>query len=253
LVKKRKLSPSHRPVMTLLKAVLFEINGVFLNDTALQFELIDDILLAENLRPTDRLYRDSSLGKSDRRCLKENLALRGRVFSEVQLDSLIQQKSALYQNKLREIKPFPLYEDVVPLISAIKLKNIPVGIVTGYCRADAEFILQQAQLDQAFDVIVTADEVKTFKPNGDGYRLAIAQLNQKFPDAQIQPENCLTVEDNFHGIQAAKSVGIPVVGVAHTYPFHMLQRCSNWCVDYLSDLELERIDPSLAPPAEVLK
>ncbi|MBV5260458.1 HAD family phosphatase [Synechococcus moorigangaii CMS01] len=239
--------------MSLLKAVLFEINGIFLNDAALQFELIDEILLAENLRPTDRLYRDSSLGKSDRRCLKENLALRGRVLSEDQLDKLIQKKSSLYQEKLQQIDPFPLYEDVLPCIAAMKLKNIPIGIVTGYCRSDAEFILRQAQLDQAFDVLVTADEVKAFKPSGDGYRLAIAQLNQKFPDQNIQPENCLAVEDNFHGIQAAKSVGIPVVGVAHTYPFHMLQRCSNWCVDYLSDLELERIDPSLAPPAEVLK
>jgi phosphoglycolate phosphatase/beta-phosphoglucomutase len=32
-----------------------------------------------------------------------------------------------------------------------------------------------------------------------------------------------------------------VVGVANTYPFHMLQRCCNWTVDYLSDLELERV------------
>ncbi|BAW95488.1 haloacid dehalogenase-superfamily hydrolase, subfamily IA, variant 3 [[Synechococcus] sp. NIES-970] len=239
--------------MPSLKAVLFEINGVFINDADLQFALIDEILLAENLQPTDRFYRDSSLGKSDRCCLKENLATRGRILSEEQLDKLIQRKSQIYQQKMAEISPFPLWEDVLPCISAMKLKNIPLGIVTGYCRSDAEFILRQAQLDQTFDVIVTADEVKAFKPSGDSYRLAIAQLNQKFPGQNIQSENCLAIEDNFHGIQAAKSAGIPVVGVAHTYPFHMLQRCSNWCVDYLTDLELERIDPSLAPPAEVLK
>ena len=32
-----------------------------------------------------------------------------------------------------------------------------------------------------------------------------------------------------------------VVGVANTYPFHMLQRQSNWTVDYLNELELDRI------------
>jgi hypothetical protein len=32
-----------------------------------------------------------------------------------------------------------------------------------------------------------------------------------------------------------------VVGVANTYPFHMLQRQANWTVDYLVDLELERV------------
>lgn len=239
--------------MPRLQAVFFELSGIFLNDTALQFELIDELLLAENLQPTDRLYRDASLGKSDRRCLKESLALRGRILADEHLDALIRKKSVAYQARIKALDPFPLYADVLPCLSNIKLKNIHLGIVTGYCRADAEFILQQAQLANTFDVIITADEVRAFKPSGDGYRAAIAQLNAQFPDQNIQPENCLAIEDNFHGIQAAKSVGIPVVGVAHTYPFHMMQRCSNWCVDYLTDLELERIDPSLASPPEVLQ
>ncbi|CCH65117.1 Beta-phosphoglucomutase [Richelia intracellularis HM01] len=32
-----------------------------------------------------------------------------------------------------------------------------------------------------------------------------------------------------------------VVGIANTYPFHMLQRQANWTVDYFPDLEWERI------------
>ncbi|MGB3638193.1 MAG: HAD family phosphatase, partial [Rivularia sp. (in: cyanobacteria)] len=43
------------------------------------------------------------------------------------------------------------------------------------------------------------------------------------------------------GLQAAKAAGMKVVGVANTYPFHMLQRQSNWTVDYLNELEFERI------------
>ena len=38
-----------------------------------------------------------------------------------------------------------------------------------------------------------------------------------------------------------------VVGVANTYPFHMLQRQSNWTVDYLNELELERIEELYSP------
>lgn len=239
--------------MPQLKAVFFELNGVFINDAALQFELIDELLLAENLRPTDRLYQTASLGKSDRRCLKESLSLRGRIVPEEYLNKLIRQKSAAYQARLRELSPFPLSPDVIPCITTLKLKNVHLGIVTGYSRADAVFILQQVQLENTFDILITADEAPNYKPSGDGYRAAIAALNEKFPDQNIQPENCLAIEDNFHGIQAAKSVGIPVVGVAHTYPFHMMQRCSNWCVDYLTDLEFERIDPRLAPPEEVLQ
>jgi beta-phosphoglucomutase len=57
----------------------------------------------------------------------------------------------------------------------------------------------------------------------------------------LQPNECLAIEDTFVGIEAAKQAGIPVVGVAHTYPFHMLQRCTNWTVDYLYQLEVDRI------------
>jgi len=37
-----------------------------------------------------------------------------------------------------------------------------------------------------------------------------------------------------------------VVGVANTFPFHMLQRQANWTVDYLQELELERVKQQLA-------
>ncbi|OKH12952.1 HAD family hydrolase [[Limnothrix rosea] IAM M-220] len=239
--------------MPQLQAVLFEINGVFFNDAAIQFELLDEILLSENLRPTDSIFQNDSIGKSDRRCLKECLAMRGRIVSNEYLDELITKKSQAYQQKLSSLESFPVAPDVLPFITALKLKDLLLGIVTGYSRADTDFILGQLELQDAFDVIITADDTPSFKPSGDGYRLALEALQTQYPERQITAANCLAIEDNFHGIQAAKSVQIPVVGVARTYPFHMMQRCSNWCVDYLTELELERIDPSLAPPEEVLQ
>ncbi|AFY36999.1 Haloacid dehalogenase domain protein hydrolase [[Leptolyngbya] sp. PCC 7376] len=239
--------------MPQLQAVLFEINGVFLNDSAIQFELLDEILLSENLRPTDAIYQNESLGKSDRRCLQECLALRGRIVSDEYLDKLIAKKSQAYQAKLSALETFPVASDILPFITSLKLKDLLLGIVTGYSSTDTDYILGQLELKDAFDIVLTADDIPIFKPSGDSYRAAIKALQTKYPERQITAKNCLAIEDNFHGIQAAKSARIPVVGVARTYPFHMMQRCSNWCVDYLTELELERIDPSLAPPAEVLQ
>jgi beta-phosphoglucomutase-like phosphatase (HAD superfamily) len=52
---------------------------------------------------------------------------------------------------------------------------------------------------------------------------------------------CLAIEDTFAGIEAAKRAGMQVVGVANTYPFHMLQRQASWTVDYLNELEFDRV------------
>ena len=58
---------------------------------------------------------------------------------------------------------------------------------------------------------------------------------------QIKPDNCLVIEDTPAGIQAAKNAEMQVVGIANTYPFHMLQRQANWTIDCLTELEIERI------------
>ncbi len=38
-----------------------------------------------------------------------------------------------------------------------------------------------------------------------------------------------------------------VVGIANSYPLHMLQRRANWTVDYLSQIELNRVNRVLSP------
>jgi len=66
-------------------------------------------------------------------------------------------------------------------------------------------------------------------------------LNQKYPDLNLRSPECLAIEDTTVSIQVAKRAQMQVVGVANTYPFHMLHRQANWTVDYLTDLEWEQI------------
>ena len=80
------------------------------------------------------------------------------------------------------------------------------------------------------------------KPKPDGYLLALNLLSQQNPSLLLQPSDCLVIEDTPAGIEAAKRAQMQVVGIANTYPLHMLQRQSNWTIDYLSELELDRVE-----------
>lgn len=42
-----------------------------------------------------------------------------------------------------------------------------------------------------------------------------------------------------------KNAGMAVVGVANTYPLHLLQRQANWCVDNLMQLDLDWINDTM--------
>jgi beta-phosphoglucomutase-like phosphatase (HAD superfamily) len=54
-----------------LKAVLFDFNGVIVKDEPIHQQLIEEIMLAENLRPSLQEYREICLGRSDRACIIE--------------------------------------------------------------------------------------------------------------------------------------------------------------------------------------
>jgi len=224
-----------------LKAVLFDFNGVIINDERIHLQLIDEILVQENLQPQKVQERQSSLGRSDRACFQELLANRGRVVTEEYLTQLLNRKAEAYILELEKLEKLPIYPGVEDLIYQVRSQNLNLGLVSGALRKEIELVLNRTKLAEHFKVVIAGDDITTSKPKPDGYLLAVERFNQQYPELNLQPQECLAIEDPPAGIQAAKQAQMKVVGVANTYPFHMLQRCCNWTVDYLTDLELDRV------------
>ncbi|VXD18984.1 HAD family hydrolase [Planktothrix serta PCC 8927] len=224
-----------------LKAVLFDFNGVIINDEPIHEQLIEELLLTENLRSKREEIRKFCLGRSDRACLTDLLTYRGRAVSNAYLDQLIERKSIAYQNRLQQLEPLPLYPGLETLLQQLQAADLKLALVTGAMGEEVELILNRSGLRNNFPIIVTGDDITLSKPEPEGYLLAVERLNQVYPQLNLQPSDCLAIEDTFVGIIAAQRAGIQVVGIAHTYPLHFLQRWANWAVDRFSDLELERI------------
>ncbi len=226
-----------------LKAALFSFSGIIVNDENIRKTLSEQVLLAENLRPSEDDYYEVCLGKSDRACLKALLYQRGRDVNEETLDRLIQKESAVYQTWLDSIEKPPIYPGLEDLIFRCRTANMKMAIVTGAERQQVTAAIERAQLAEHFPLVIAGDDISLngSKPSPDGYIKAIARLNEMYPDLQLQADECIAVEDTFSGITAAKSANIPVVGVAHTYPNHMLQRRATWVVDYLREINFDWI------------
>ena len=246
-------TPSHFFVCSLLKmslkAVLFDFNGIIINDEPIHEQLIEELLLAENLRSSPQEFRRFCLGRSDRGCLKDLLAYRGRSVNEDYLDQLIQRKSLAYQSQLEQLEELPLYGGLQELIEQFRTLDLKLAVVTGAVRAEVELVLSRTGLINDFPVIVAGDDITASKPEPDGYLLGMQRLNEVYPTLNLQPSECLAIEDTFAGIAAAQQAGMQVVGVAHTYPLHLLQRWANWGVDRFSDLELDRIQENFSKPS----
>ncbi|MBV9386967.1 MAG: HAD family phosphatase [Chroococcidiopsidaceae cyanobacterium CP_BM_ER_R8_30] len=225
----------------MLKAVLFDFNGIIINDKLLHEQLIEQILIEENLRPQPGEFRQVCLGKSDRACLKELLTRRSRVLSESYLTQLVNHKTQAYQQQVKQLEKLPLYPGLKDLIFQLRAKELKLAVVSNSLLEEVKLVLDQAKLAEYFQALVAVDEVITSEPELDGYFLAVERLNQLYPDLNLQMSECLAIEHTPIGIEAAQRAGMQAVGVAHTYPFHMLQRLADWTVDYLCDLEVERV------------
>ena len=224
-----------------LKAILFDFNGVIINDEPIHQELISEILIAENLSFDQTELHNLSLGRSDRACLTDLFNRDGRVVTEEYLTKLITAKATAYRAKLQQLQTLPIYPDVTNFLAQLQQQKLTIALVTGALRQQVELILQQTNLTQYFSVIIAGDDIKTSKPEPDGYLLAVIKLNQQHPELNLQSHECLVIEDSIAGIEAAKRAKMQVVGIANTYPLHILQRRANWTVDYLYEIEIERI------------
>ena len=235
----------------MLKAVLFDFNGVIINDEPIHQELINEILIGENLLPLGSEFAELCLGRSDRVCLRNVLTRRNRQVTEEYLTKLINKKASLYRERLGKLEKLPIYEEIYSFLERVKARELQIGLVTGAIRSEVESILQQAALGDYFSVIVTGDEISTSKPQPDGYLLAVERFNRWNFNLQLQPWECLVIEDTFVGCEAAKRAGMQVVGIAHTYPFHFMQRVSNWAIDNFSQLDLDRVEETFSQIGEI--
>ncbi|HEY9736556.1 MAG TPA: HAD family phosphatase [Trichocoleus sp.] len=224
-----------------LKAVLLDFNGIVINDEGLHKYLIEQLLVEENLRPDPVEYSLVCLGRSDRACVADLLSRRGRVVTEAYLDKLLERKMANYLSEMGALERLPLYPGLDDLIFKIRGAQLKLAVVSGARRGEIEWVLSQSRLRDTVSVIVSCDDVpiEASKPAPDGYLMAVEQLNQVFPDLYLKPAECLAIEDSFAGITAAKQAGVPVVGVAHTYPYQMIHRRATWAVDYLTEIDLD--------------
>ena len=67
------------------------------------------------------------------------------------------------------------------------------------------------ELEEMFDLILTADLFTRSKPDPDCFLTAAAKLDCK-------PEECVVFEDSLHGLRAARSAGMRVIALSTTLP-----------------------------------
>jgi beta-phosphoglucomutase len=202
-----------------LRAILFDFNGILVDDEPIHLEMFQRVLAEEGMALAAEDYYARYLGLDDRACFAAVLAAAGEPATAPRIARLIARKASYYQERIRE-RGYPLFAGAFDLVESLAGAGRMLGVVSGALRGEVEGALRQAGLARRFKVLVTAEDVALGKPDPEGYRRALEGLNAvpPLPERLIHPHEVLAIEDSPAGLAAAAGAGVLTLGIAHTYP-----------------------------------
>jgi HAD superfamily hydrolase (TIGR01509 family) len=232
----------------MLKAIIFDFNGVIADDEPLHLELFQKVLAEEGLPLSEQdYYSKNYLGMDDRGCFGAVYKAHGRTATEVDLQRLIARKAEYYKQSIQsKMILFPGAADFVKQAAG----RYPLAIASGALRHEILMILEHAGIKQYFEAIVSAEDVRQGKPSPEGFIKALEQLNTHYSRSSepILPGQCLVIEDSPFGIAAARSAGMECLAITNSYPAEKLRE-AHQIVKTLEGLKLEKLEALFQQPA----
>jgi HAD superfamily hydrolase (TIGR01509 family) len=193
------------------EAVLFDLDGVIVDTTALNYRVWDEFAHQHGYTPTQAdLIATNGQRANDNIC-----HLLGLSPDDAQVAALSVERETFYRDLLA-VEPLNVVAGVYGFIERLRAAGIPIAVATSAVPENAKLALTRVGLDGAFDLIVTAVDVRDGKPHPECYLKAADGLG-------VRPGRCVVVEDSIAGIIAGKASGARVLALATTFPPETLQ------------------------------
>jgi HAD superfamily hydrolase (TIGR01509 family) len=224
----------------MLRAIIFDCDGVIVDSEPNHFKAFQQILSEEGISFTKEEYFKKYLALDDKACFETVLAANGKTYDKRTVKELILRKMEVYR-RMSQQELF-LYPGVVEFVKKAQ-GWYRLAIASGAFRGEIKFALDKAGLRQAFPVIVSAQDVKNSKPHPEAFLLALQQINEKHPVPfpPVRPEDCLVIEDSIHGVEGGHAAGMKCLAVSNSYPKEKLTR-ADLVVASLEELELKDLE-----------
>lgn len=206
----------------MLKAIIFDFNGVILDDEPLHFKAMQEAVADLGICLTEDAYWDTYLPLDDNACIQAICRDHSVHLSEERRARLLDLKIASYRRQLRD--RFPLFPGAAHCIRSAAQKY-PLAIASGARREEIATTLKATMLEEYFLVVVAAEDFRIGKPHPESFLMALEKLNAAGDGTvpPVRPEQCLVVEDSVGGVAGARAAGMRCLAVSNSYPPAKLQ------------------------------
>jgi len=199
------------------EAVLFDFNGVLVDDEAQHCEALQNVLTDEGIALSREQYYSHYLGLDDRTGFVEAYRRANRTLTTEVLNRLVDEKSRVYLRLISaSLQMVPGAAEFVQDAG----NHYRLGIVSGALRREIDVVLSRTGLADRFETIITADDVSRCKPDPAGYLAAISAFTRR---RAVAAPACVAIEDSLHGLTAARSAGMACIMLTTSHPSPALQ------------------------------
>lgn len=220
----------------MLRAIVFDFDGVLANSEPLHFQGFHDVLAEEGIVLTRDDYYTRYLGYDDAGVFHAIAEERGAAWTAARIGDLVARKAVRLEVLERDASIlFPGAAAAVRRAAAA----VPVAIASGALGAEIRRVLDREQLTACFTAIVAAEDTPLSKPAPDPYLRALALLAPAL-GGRVAARDCVAVEDSHWGLESARAAGLRTVGITHTYGASALVG-ADLVIDSLDALDLRAL------------
>lgn len=220
----------------MIRAVVFDFDGVIANSEPLHFRAYRDVLSDHSLALTEAAYYEHYLGYDDIGAFRAIARDAGRTLTDQDIAGLVARKAV----RLEELEKaasvlFPGAREAITRMAA----TWPVAIASGALKAEIVRVLDHESLRAHVPIVVSAEDTPASKPDPAPYLLAVKLLGADIP--ALAPSECVAIEDSRWGLLSARTAGMHTIGITHTYAENDLRDSADVVIDHLDRLTIDLI------------
>lgn len=194
------------------RAILFDFDGVLADTERLHCEAFTKILEPLNQPFTSEEYFGRYIHFDDTHVFLNVSKDRKLGWRAPRIERLVEKKRVLFGDLMNNPGLlFPGVADLIPRLAA----RMPLAICSMGHRDEIEPVLNRAGLRRLFSALVTSEDVSKPKPAPEVYLRGLELMNTA-RNLDVQPSECLVVEDSCGGTRSGKAAGMHVVALTHS-------------------------------------
>ncbi len=219
----------------MLRAIVFDFDGVIANSEPLHFCGYRDVLAEEGVTLAEEDYYAHYLGFDDVGAFEAIGNRHGAGWSRERIRDLVARKAIRLEELERDVSVlFPGAADAIRRAS----DAMPIAIASGARGEEIRRVLDREGLSDCFTAIVAAEDTAVSKPAPDPYLRALALLAARCH--RLEASECVAIEDSHWGLESARTAGLRTVAVTNTYAADLLS--ADLTIGSLHDMDLDLLD-----------